>query len=204
MLTALIQHCTRYAWLLMMGPLWAACAMVVVRLARAPLRARERGQRQRSLRRDRPALHRGAVPACDGSAREICNGEDDDCDDRVDEGHDIDRDGFTWCGGGIVELADCVPSDGSIHPAALNLDGTRGDSPKEACDGKDNDCDSKVDEDPKCAEMKKCVETGCPSNQTCDVSGVCIVPREVGSGCTNDSTARGLLLASRALSAERH
>lgn len=134
----------------------------------------------------------GSCQECDSEVTEICNGLDDDCDSLIDEGHDGDKDGFTWCGGGVPDLADCVPSDASIHPPPLKADGTRGPGPTEACDGRDNDCDSEVDEDPKCAEMRRCVEVGCPENQICDTSsGVCIEPREVGSGCTNDLDCRG-------------
>jgi hypothetical protein len=130
---------------------------------------------------------------CDMDARELCNGRDDDCDGEIDEGHDADKDGFTWCGGGKVEMADCVDSDAKIHPSSNYEDGTAAEAPVEACDGKDNDCDSKVDEDASCASMKKCMDdSGCPEDKRCDVgSGVCFIPREVGSGCTNDSDCKG-------------
>ena len=133
----------------------------------------------------------GTCRPCDVDAHELCNGRDDDCDGKIDEGHDEDHDGFTWCGGAVRELADCVDSDGKIHPAPLGEDGSRGRAPEEVCDGKDNDCDSRVDENRACGTTKKCTETGCPENQTCDAeTGVCIVPRPVGSGCTNDSDCK--------------
>lgn len=130
---------------------------------------------------------------CDSEQRELCNGRDDDCDGKIDEGHDADKDGFTWCGGGKVEMADCVDSDSKIHPPESNGDAM---PTKEAdvCDGKDNDCDDKVDEDGGCPSMKeKCKDDmGCPKDQRCDVeTGVCFVPRDVGSGCTNDSDCKG-------------
>jgi hypothetical protein len=133
----------------------------------------------------------GLCRPCDPEDRELCNGRDDDCDGEVDEGHDLDGDGFTWCGGGRVELADCGDGDPKIHPPPIDDYGMVGKPPEESCDGKDNDCDSKVDEDRSCATTKKCTETGCPENQTCDdQTGVCFVPRPVGSGCKSDSDCK--------------
>ncbi len=69
----------------------------------------------------------GAFPG----APEQCNGLDDDCDGRVDEGvwSDADGDGFTPCGGPSGE-PDCNDLDPEIHPGA-----------DEVCDGADSDCD---------------------------------------------------------------
>jgi hypothetical protein len=128
-----------------------------------------------------------------GEPTEICNGIDDDCDGVIDNGADQDHDGFTWCGGGRPELADCSPNDSSIHPAGeTGPDNATVPAPPELCDGKDNDCDSKVDEASECSAMHSCVTDGCPMGQRCDASsGVCIVPRPVGSGCTADSECAG-------------
>ena len=82
----------------------------------------------------------GTCQECDPGA-ELCDGRDNDCDGTVDEGHDADDDGYTWCGGGRPELRDCNPDDPSIHP---NNDPDRSDD--EPCDGVDNDCDDAVDE----------------------------------------------------------
>ncbi len=62
-------------------------------------------------------------------ATETCNGRDDDCDGSVDEGFDVDDDGFTSCNG------DCDDADPAINPNA-----------EEICDGVDNDCNNFVDE----------------------------------------------------------
>jgi hypothetical protein len=129
----------------------------------------------------------------EGSESEICNGEDDDCDGIVDNGADQDNDGFTWCGGGHAELADCAPYDPAIHPARpAGPDGDMVMAPVEECDGKDNDCDSKVDEGCP-APMYRCERnTDCTMGQTCNVStGMCIEQRPVGSGCQMDSECAG-------------
>jgi len=88
-------------------------------------------------------------------ADEYCNGEDDDCDDEVDEDHALD--GETWyadsdgdgygdvdetyvaCNqpSGYVSLStDCDDDDPEQHPGA-----------EEYCNGEDDDCDGVVDED---------------------------------------------------------
>lgn len=125
---------------------------------------------------------------------EICNGVDDDCDGVVDNGHDEDDDGFTWCGGGRSEFADCAPNDPAIYPAGpRGADGSFSPAPVELCDGKDNDCDSKVDEAEDCALSHGCAgDDDCRTGQVCDAtSGGCIEPRPVGSGCTSDAQCAG-------------
>jgi hypothetical protein len=138
----------------------------------------------------------GECRPCKGDT-EICNGLDDDCDGVVDEGQDADGDGFTWCGALIRELADCADMDPKIHPASIpGPDGKFTPAAKEECDGKDNDCDSKIDEVPECDEMRTCVQDGCTGQQRCDTTtGRCIEPRPVGDGCTSDSECAGGLCA---------
>ncbi len=142
-----------------------------------------------------PGLHcvAGTCQSCAG-ARELCNGVDDDCDGKIDEGYDPDGDHYTWCGGGVSELADCAPNDPTIHPSPTNtLDGIANAAAIELCDGKDNDCDGKVDESPECMQTQSCTQTGCRlQGQYCDAqSGRCITPRPVGSGCSNDAECEG-------------
>ena len=60
---------------------------------------------------------------------EVCDLADNDCNGTIDEGFDVDQDGFTLCGG------DCNDSDPAISPSAPEL-----------CDGTDNNCDGLVDE----------------------------------------------------------
>jgi hypothetical protein len=72
------------------------------------------------------AIHPGAA--------EICNGKDDNCDGKVDEGFDSDNDGTPAC---AVDgrAADCDDKDPAVHPGAA-----------EACNGRDDDCDGSIDE----------------------------------------------------------
>lgn len=62
-------------------------------------------------------------------ATDLCNQVDDDCDTQVDEGWDLDADGWTQC------EDDCDDGASSIHPTA-----------PEACNSLDDDCDGPVDE----------------------------------------------------------
>lgn len=133
--------------------------------------------------------------ACEDDSSEKCNGVDDDCDGFVDEGHDDDQDGFTWCGGGYAELRDCAPDDVAIHPARpASPDNPAIPAPKDGCDGKDNDCDTKVDEGADCSgSQRNCSsDSDCTGQLVCDVTTrICIEPRTVGSGCTDDSQCAG-------------
>ena len=107
---------------------------------------------------------------------EICNGEDDDCDGVVDNGHDLDEDGFTWCGGGEMERADCDDSQPAAHPG----DADRGIAPvTETCDGLDNDCDGMVDEGDLCTAGKECVERRCVNPNDCTLIGNECLPGEI-------------------------
>ena len=132
---------------------------------------------------------------CEEDSVERCNGEDDDCDGIIDEGHDDDNDGFTWCGGGNPDLRDCALDDATIHPAGeWSPDYPAIPAPVDGCDGKDNDCDNKVDEGADCSESRReCVRDGdCPGRLVCDMSTrICIEPRTVGSVCTDDSQCAG-------------
>ncbi len=74
------------------------------------------------------------VPVCaaaiaPGERTEACNGEDDNCDGRVDEGYDKDADGYTTCSG------DCDDRNASVHPDAV-----------ERCNNTDNNCNGLIDD----------------------------------------------------------
>jgi hypothetical protein len=87
---------------------------------------------------------------------ELCDGKDNDCDGSTDEGvttkfyKDSDSDGYGLTGdvveacaapkGYTAKAGDCNDGNAKANPAA-----------SEICDGVDNDCDSKIDEDVKIA-----------------------------------------------------
>jgi hypothetical protein len=60
---------------------------------------------------------------------EICDGLDNNCDGKTDEGFDQDGDGFTTCQG------DCDDANPNVNPDA-----------KEICNARDDDCDGLTDE----------------------------------------------------------
>jgi len=69
---------------------------------------------------------------------ETCDGADENCNNSIDEGFDVDGDGVTTCGtDGIISSADddCDDNDITLYPGNAEL-----------CDGIDQDCDSVADE----------------------------------------------------------
>ena len=60
---------------------------------------------------------------------EVCNWIDDNCNGAVDEGFDLDADGYSTCDG------DCDDTDPAVNPAAV-----------EVCNFLDDDCNGVVDE----------------------------------------------------------
>ena len=69
------------------------------------------------------------APLVNPGATEICNGIDDNCANGIDEGFDVDNDGYTSCGG------DCDDNDAAVNPGAT-----------EVCNGLDDDCNLSVDD----------------------------------------------------------
>lgn len=141
---------------------------------------------------------------CNGSGckdcekQDICDHFDNDCNGKVDDGplSDADGDSYSWCGqldsSNHPMNVDCDDTDPTIHPGA-----------DEVCDGKDNDCNGKIDDGATCPGTNtacidgKCVQNPCnpdggtcPANEHCDaVTHTCVNNTTVGIGqaCTATS-----------------
>jgi hypothetical protein len=127
---------------------------------------------------DGPVGECGGVQRCRGGAwsecrgmndpdPERCNGSDDDCDGRVDEdleracgsdvglcqpGRQVCADGlWSVCGGELGPAPEACDGedqdcDGRVDEDLLNACGLCGETPAEVCNGADDDCDALVDE----------------------------------------------------------
>ncbi|WP_168210636.1 FG-GAP-like repeat-containing protein [Persicimonas caeni] len=110
-------------------------------------------------------LHDTAYPG----GEEICDGLDNNCDGTFDDGCDDDGDGYcdddieAWAAGGLPPicpngLGDCDDEDPDHNPGSPEL-----------CNFKDDDCNDRVDEEPKvCGEEQICVQGGCFAECTAD------------------------------------
>jgi len=100
-------------------------------------------------------------PVCTPTA-EVCDGEDNDCDEDIDEGDVCDPECVPQeevCDGEDNDCDDDIDEGGVCGPECVPQE--------EVCDGEDNDCDDDIDEDGVC-------EVGC------------VVEREVCDGIDND------------------
>jgi hypothetical protein len=80
-----------------------------------------------------------------GPAPETCNGKDNNCDGRIDDGV---TNACGTCGEVPTEVCDGIDNDcdGTTDEGVTNACGTCGAVPTEVCDGIDNDCDGTTDE----------------------------------------------------------
>ena len=86
----------------------------------------------------------GTFGPCEGSGAptaETCNLRDDDCDGAIDEGDDVANDQSFGCESACgVGRATCI--DGQLFNCSS------GEPQQELCNGEDDDCDGRTDEDP--------------------------------------------------------
>jgi hypothetical protein len=152
-----------------------------------------------------------APDACVGEP-EVCDGVDNDCDDEIDEGFDLQTDEYNCgecgnvceidhalaeCVGGECQLTQCLPgywdengdpTDGCEYSCHETNNG------EEVCDGVDNDCDGDIDEDfdfqndpENCGQCHR----GCAFFQGVGgcVNGDCVLEECVGGYVDKDGNA---------------
>jgi MYXO-CTERM domain-containing protein len=112
--------------------------------------------------------------ACMGQrvpSMETCNMQDDDCNGTVDDGFDVDNDGFRVCMAcGLTMNCDCDDTNASIRPGAVEL-----------CDTIDQNCNGRLDDvtpracfsDMQGMNPPPNTYTGTCPGPTCQPKGVC-------------------------------
>jgi hypothetical protein len=79
-----------------------------------------------------------------GPQPEVCNGADDDCNGEIDDGFSVGTacDGVGACGPGVVECRSTV-----MTRCSTDAGGSRAEDHGEICNGLDDDCDGRADEE---------------------------------------------------------
>jgi hypothetical protein len=131
---------------------------------------------------------RGCTVACSWDVctppAETCNGRDDDCDTLADDGFE--------CAAGAT--ATCSTSCGSTGTRTCSASCAWGPCapPAEACNGRDDDCDTSVDESSECTpgSTQACtLPCGTVSQRSCSAActwDACLVPAEACNGRDDD------------------
>ena len=110
------------------------------------------------------------------SQSESCNGIDDDCDHVIDNGFDVDGDGFSACGLGVSASADCDDADPTTFPIVPG-----GPMPVERCDGRDNTCGTEG------ADIN-----ACSAGSTCEpLVGACVQDAQCFGQCRGGTFCTG-------------
>ena len=107
---------------------------------------------------------------------ELCNSRDDDCDGTVDDGFDVDGDGFVSCAAcNNAANCDCNDNDPNIKPGAV-----------EVCDTVDQNCNGQLDDVParRCfagPNVTPDTYTGTCPGPMCTPKGVCVAGMQMCS-----------------------
>ena len=108
----------------------------------------------------------GAWQPCTGVTTvpiELCDGQDNDCDGKIDEN--------------LIRACQGACSEGLDRCVSGQWTGCQGRQPKaEVCSGFDDDCDGKIDEEATCPNGAVCIEGLCPQacrNAECPAGFVC-------------------------------
>ncbi|MFO0681339.1 MAG: MopE-related protein [Sandaracinus sp.] len=137
--------------------------------------------------------HQDAGPGVDGGCiptYEICGDfMDQDCNGRDVGCGDNDHDGFEACRPPSPDftMCDCDDTSAQTYPSRGTLPGAA-----EACDGRDNDCDMRIDESAQCCAG--CASLGAETSRAdvCTADGQCDCSTEPGiAPCAAGQTCCG-------------